>query len=96
MCPDCGAVQQEVLQVGIVGKGVVHPFPEAPFTPPEEPFVHRVPLAVLCRDRPPLGARPGDPQNACHKAAAILLAPNVYVRGGMQELKDTLPLMGGQ
>jgi hypothetical protein len=93
MGPNYRAVQQEVFHIGIIGKGVVHPLPDAFLTPAEEAFIHGVPLAVLLRERPPLGARPGDPQDARKETAAVLFLPNVHVRTGTQEVQHSRPLV---
>jgi hypothetical protein len=90
------AVQQEVLHIGIIGKGVVHPLPDTFITPAEEAFIDTVPFAVRLRERPPLGARPGDPADACKETAAVLFLPNVYVRAGTQEVQHPRPLVGAE
>ena len=47
MGPDHGAVQQKVFQVRIIGKGLLHPLPDALLTPAEKAFIHGVPSALL-------------------------------------------------
>jgi hypothetical protein len=41
---DDGAIEDQVLQVGVMSKVLVHPFPDAFLAPAGEPFVHRVPM----------------------------------------------------
>jgi hypothetical protein len=94
MGPDHGAVQQEMFQVGVIGKGLLHPFPDPLLTPAKETFVYGVPLAVLLGECPPLGPGSGHPQDARKEAAAVLHPPHVHTGTGAQKLEDAKPLIG--
>jgi hypothetical protein len=96
MGPDHGAVQQKVFQVRIIGKGLLHPLPDALLTPAEKAFIHGVPSAILLRERPPLGTGPGYPQDPRKETAAVLLFPHIHTRTGAQKLNNAKPLIGVQ
>ena len=64
---------------GLMVLSTMHPLPDASLTPAEEAFIHGVPLAILRRERPPLGAGPGNPQGSRKETAAVLLpAPHTH------------------
>jgi len=96
MGPNNGAVQQEVFPIGISGTGVLHPLPDALLTPAEEALVDGVLFAVAPRERPPLSARPGDPEDTRKETAATLLLPNIDARTGTQKPKNARPLVGAE
>jgi hypothetical protein len=79
---DDGAIEDQVLQVWVMGKMLVHPFPDTFLAPAGEPFVHRVPGAIGFWQPPPLGAAPGHPENGFNKATAFGLIAHVDLRAG--------------
>ena len=46
MGTDDGAIQDQVLHIWVMGKMLVHPFPDAFLAPAGEPFVDSVPAAI--------------------------------------------------
>jgi hypothetical protein len=79
---DDGAIEDQVLQVGVMSKVLVHPFPDAFLAPAGEPFVHRVPIAIGFWQQPPLGAAAGHPENSFNKATALCRSAYVDLRAG--------------
>jgi hypothetical protein len=69
-----------MFQIGVTGERLMKLFEDALTTPPREPFIDGVPVAVLHRQESPLCAAAGDPQDGFEKLAASLLRPDIGVR----------------
>ena len=82
MGTDDGAIQDQVLHIWVMGKLLVHPFPDAFLAPAGEPFVDSVPAAIGCWQEAPLGAAAGHPENGFNEAAAFRLVAHVDLRAG--------------
>ena len=93
MGPYHRAVDNDIFHIGVLGKMVMHPFPDAFITPAGKPLVDAVPVAVAFGQQSPLGAATGDPENPFHKPAAVRFLAHIHVRAGTQELKDFPPLV---
>ena len=94
MGPDYGAVDDEVLHVGVIDEMLVHTLPYAAFTPSGEPFVDAVPVAVLGWKRPPLCAGSDNPQDRLDEPLTFGFLSDVHVRLATKELKYLWPLFG--
>ncbi len=55
----------------LVAQGCHYPLPHAGFTPVIEVIIHRIPVAVVARQQPPLTATAIDIENAIHDLAAV-------------------------
>ena len=82
--------------VGILDEPLMHPFPYPFQAPADESLVDAVPLTLLGRQQPPLGAATGDPQHPFDEAAAIGFLADVHIGTAAQEFTDLGPLAGSQ
>jgi hypothetical protein len=73
-------VNEQVLQIGVTGKGLMQLLEDALPTPTRESFIDCVPVTILGRQESPLCAAAGNPQDGFEKLAAILLPPDISVR----------------
>ena len=72
---------------------LMHQFPDAPVGPAGEPFVHTVPVSILGREEPPLGAGTVHPQHRLDETLAFRFLTNVQVGATTQELENPGPLV---
>ena len=82
MGTDDGAIEDQVLHIWVMGKMLVHPFPDAFLAPAGEPFVDSVPAARGFWQQAPLGAAAGHPENGVNETAAFPLVAHVDLRAG--------------
>ena len=71
-----------MFHIRVTGERLMKPFEDALPTPPREPLVDGVPVAVLRRQESPLCAATSNPQHGFEKLAAVLLPPDISVRVG--------------
>jgi len=64
---DDGAVNEGLLEIGILGEFGKHLMPDAFLRPSAKPLVHGVPFAKLRRKVAPWRAASGDPQDGFQK-----------------------------
>jgi hypothetical protein len=93
MCPNDGAIQDEMLHIRVIGQMLVHACPDIFVAPAGKAFVDTVPVAILRRQQPPLGAAAGDPENSFEKATALGFLAHVHAWTGTQKRKDFQPLI---
>ncbi len=82
------AINDEMLQVWVLNKMLMHSFPDALITPAGKPLVDAVPFAVLFGQQSPLSAAAGHPEHPLNEAAAGGFWADVYLRTITEELKD--------
>ena len=94
MGADYGAVDDEVLHVGLIDEMLMHTFPYPAITPAGEPLVDAVPIAIGGWEHPPLRTGARHPQHALDETLAIGLLSNV--QSGLAAKKRTYlcPLFG--
>ena len=80
MSANNGRVNEQMLHVGVTGKRLMKLLEDALATPPREPLIDSVPVAILRRQESPLRAAASDPEHGFEKLAAILLWPDIGVR----------------
>jgi hypothetical protein len=90
--PDDGTVENQILHVWIIGKVLMHEFPDAVVTPTGISFVDTVPVAILFWQQSPLGTTAGDPQNRFDESPALGFPSDVYTRAGARELENLGPV----
>lgn len=93
MCPDVGAVDDQIFQIGLLGGILQHITPDTVVTPAGEPLVDVVPGAVLLGQHAPLGAGTVNPDDRFQKATALLLVPDIGARMRSQECPDFGPML---
>jgi hypothetical protein len=93
MGPDHGAVDDEAFQIRVGGEMLMHQFPDTPVGPAGKPFVHAVPISILSREEPPLGAGTGHPQYSFYETSAFLFLANIQVGAPSQELENLGPFI---
>lgn len=92
MRPHYGAVDDEVLHVGVIDKMLMRTFPYPMIAPSGEPFVDAVPIAIFGWEHPPLRTSPSNPQYGLDETLAMGLPSNVQVGLATKELKYLCPL----
>ena len=83
-----GAINDEMLQVWVLGKMLMHSFPDALITPAGKAPVDAVPFAILFGQQSPLSATAGHPEHSLNEAATISFLAHVYLRTITQEVED--------
>ena len=92
MSAENGRVDEQMLQVSVTGERLMELLEDAVPTPPREPHIDGVPVAVLRRQEPPLRAAASNPEHGFEELAAILLLPDIGVRMRAQEWQYLLSL----
>ena len=80
MRPNDGAIQDQVLHVGVIGKMLMHIFPNPMIAPARKALVDTIPVAVLFRKQAPLGSAAGDPQHSFQEKTAVSLLAGIGSR----------------
>jgi len=80
MCPNDGAIQDQVLHIGVIGKMLMHVFPDPVIAPACKALVDTIPVAVLFWQQTPLGSAAGDPQHAFQEKTAVRLLTSIGSR----------------
>src|SRR3546814_10625462 len=75
MRPHDGAVDEDVLEVGIIAQRRKKPFPDPIAAPAVEPLIHRVPAPELLRQNAPMRSRPRQPQDRLDKQPIVSARP---------------------
>src|SRR3546814_18836322 len=75
MRPHDGAVDEDVLEVGIIAQRRKKPFPDPIAAPAVEPLIHRVPAPELLRQNAPMRSRPPQPQDRLDKQPIVSARP---------------------
>jgi hypothetical protein len=96
MRPYHGAVNDELLKIGVGGKGFVHPLPDAAITPAGVSLVDGVPLPVRLGQKPPLGTAAADPDDGFNETPTAGGDAEVNTGAGFQKLRDLFPLFVSQ
>ena len=94
MGADYGAVDDEVLHVGVIDERLMHSFPYPALTPAGEPLVDAVPIAIGGWEQPPLRAGAHNPQHALNETLAIGLLSNVPTGLAAKKRTYLWPLFG--
>ena len=91
-----GRVQEDLLEIRILGQRREHPRPHARIGPPRKAPEDRVPETELLGQIPPRTPRPGNPQDGLDEATVIrsAAAPVSYL--ARQHLLDPRPLIISQ
>jgi len=84
-----------MLHIRVVGHMLVQAGPDTLVTPAGKAFVDTIPVAILHRQQPPLGAAAGDPEHSFEKAPALRFLAHIYTWTGTQKRKDSQPLIIG-
>ena len=95
MGPHYGTINNEMFQIRVMDKMVMHWFPDPFITPASKPPVDAVPFAILLGQQSPLSATAGDPEHPFHEAAAVGFLAHVHLWATTQELEDFRPLFTG-
>jgi hypothetical protein len=95
MSPHYGAVNNEMFQIGVLDKMMMHSFPDAFITPAGKPLVDAVPFTILLGQQSPLSATAGHPEHAFHQAPTVGFLADVHLWTIPQELEDFPPLFIG-
>jgi hypothetical protein len=95
MGPHHGAVNDEMLQIWVLDKMVLHSFPDTFITPAGKPLVDAVPFTILFGQQSPLGTAARHPEYAFHEAATVGFLADVHLWTITQELEDFPPLFIG-
>ncbi len=77
MCPDDGAIKDQVFHIRVIGKMLVHLLPNTVVAPAGKAFVDAIPVPVLLGQQAPLGTTPGDPEDTFDKTTALTFLTNV-------------------
>ena len=93
MCTNNGTIQDQTFHVRVIGKVLMHAFPDAVVTPAGESPVNAIPVAVPFRQQAPLGAAASDPQHAFQKETAGGFLSRIDARTGAQEGENPCPLI---
>src|SRR3546814_11201768 len=75
MRPHDGAVDEDVLEVGIIAQRRKKPFPDPIAAPAVEPLIHRVPAPELLRQNAPMRSRPRQPQDRLDNQPIVSARP---------------------
>ena len=94
MGPHYGAVDDEVLHVGVIDKILMHTFPYPTIAPSGEPFVDAVPIAIFGWEHPPLRTSPSNPQDGLDETLAIGFLSDVQIGLATKKLQHLWPLFG--
>jgi len=89
---DDGGVDEDALQIGLLRAAPVQRLEHAPPAPAGIALEHRVPLAMLGGQQPPLRARPQHPQHRHQEKPAGRLRGHAGVRVRRQDRKNHGPL----
>ena len=92
MGPYHRTVHDEMLQIWVLDKMMMHSFPDAFITPAGKPPVDAVPFAILFGQQSPLSATAGHPEHPFNEAAAAGFLADVHLWATPQELEDFRPL----
>jgi hypothetical protein len=95
MGPYHGAVNDEMFQIWVLGKMMMHSFPDTSITPAGKPPVNAVPFAILLGQQSPLGTAASHPEHAFNEAAAVSFMAHVHLWATTQESEDFRPLFIG-
>ncbi len=95
MGPHRGAVNNEMFQVRVMGKMMMHALPDVLITPAGKPPVDAVPFAIPFVQQSPLGTAASHPEHPFNEVAAVRFLTNVYLWATTQELADFRPLFIG-
>ena len=93
MGPHHGAIEKNIFHVGVVGKVLMHIFPDVMVAPAGKTLIDRVPVAIFFGQKAPLGPTAGGPEHAFHEKTAIFFLPGVHARMFLQEKIDISPLV---
>jgi hypothetical protein len=89
---DC-VIQGQVLQIRVIGKMMMHIFPNAMLAPACKTLVDAIPIAVLSRQQTLLRSTTGDPQDAFQEGTAIRFQANLGAWVALQVGVDFVPLI---
>jgi hypothetical protein len=78
-----------MLQIWVLGKMMMHSFPDAFITPAGKPPVDAVPFAMPFEQQSPLGTAASHPEHAFNEAAAVRFPAHVYLWATIQEVEDS-------
>lgn len=90
-----GAIENDALHVGVLGKMLVHGRPNPALFPTGESFVDTVPLAISFRKLSPLRTAAQHPVDAFHKLTTRFLATCIHIRMRFQKSVYLLPPLCG-
>jgi hypothetical protein len=87
------AIQDQVLHIRVIGKMLMHIFPDAMVAPACKTLVDAIPVAVLFRQQAPLGSAAGDPQHSFQVKTAVGLLASIGAWVALQVRIDFVPLI---
>ena len=90
---DDGTVDNEVSHVWIIHEMLMHLVPDVMVTPTGKSLVNCVLIAVIFRQKPPLGPAAGDPEHRCDKKTAFFCFPGIHSGMIFQKEIDFFPLV---
>ena len=93
MGPHHGAIEKNIFHVGVVGKVLMHIFPDVMVAPAGKTLIDRVPVAIFFGQKAPLGPTAGGPEHAFHEKTAIFFLPGVHAWMILLEKIDISPLV---
>ena len=88
MGPHHRAVNDKMFQIWVMGKMMMHSFPDPFITPAGKPLVDAVPFAIPLGQQSPLSTAASHPEHAFNEAAAISFLTDVHLWATTQELED--------
>lgn len=71
MGPDRAAIEDQVLHIRVIGKMVMHIFPDLVVTPAGKALVDAVPGTIFLRQQAPLGAATRDPEHGFQEKPTV-------------------------
>jgi hypothetical protein len=89
---DDGGVDDEILEVRIIGQSLENATPYALGAPPAKPAKHRIPFTKGLRQVPPRRSRSHDPQHAFHEHPIVTARRTALVLPSDDQRSDPLPL----
>jgi len=92
MRPDDSGVDDQILEVGIIGQGLENPSPDAFGAPSAEATGHAVPAAKRLRWITPGRTRADDPQHALDKHAIIAPRRSALIRPANDQTRYSISL----
>ena len=82
-----GAVEHQVLHIGILDEVLMHSLPNALVAPPGEAFVDAIPFLVVAREQTPLGPAAQDPEYSLDKPPTGFWVADAHLIAGQKQGK---------
>src|SRR3989304_2292509 len=93
MGPNDRAIQDQVLHIWVIGKMLMHIFPDPVVAPASKALVDAIPVAVLFRQQAPLCSAAGDPKHSFQEKTTVSFLASIGSRVASQVRIDFVPLI---